>query len=36
MENPLQWIGGAPPFSRQDRQRFLTALDAALVKLKRL
>ncbi len=29
-------IGGAPPFSRQDRQRFLTALDAALVKLKRV
>jgi uncharacterized protein YaiI (UPF0178 family) len=28
-------IGGPPPFSKADRSRFLSALDAALVKLKR-
>ncbi|WP_372340461.1 YaiI/YqxD family protein [Parvularcula sp. IMCC14364] len=28
-------IGGAAPFSKADRSRFLSALDAALVKLKR-
>ena len=28
-------IGGPPPFSRTDRSRFLSALDEALVKLKR-
>ncbi|MDB5737434.1 MAG: YaiI/YqxD family protein [Sphingomonas bacterium] len=28
-------IGGPPPFSKTDRSRFLGALDAALVKLKR-
>lgn len=28
-------IGGPPPFSRSDRSRFLSALDEALVRLKR-
>ncbi|MDH3740657.1 MAG: YaiI/YqxD family protein [Hyphomicrobiales bacterium] len=28
-------IGGAPPFSKADRSRFLSALDAALVRLQR-
>ncbi|MBB4155028.1 hypothetical protein GGQ80_002945 [Sphingomonas jinjuensis] len=28
-------IGGPPPFSREDRSRFLSALDAALVKARR-
>jgi uncharacterized protein len=28
-------IGGPPPFSKGDRSRFLSALDAALVRLKR-
>ncbi len=28
-------IGGPPPFSKQDRSRFLSALDEALVRLKR-
>ncbi|HEY0959128.1 MAG TPA: YaiI/YqxD family protein [Novosphingobium sp.] len=28
-------IGGPPPFSKTDRSRFLSALDEALVKLKR-
>ena len=28
-------VGGPPPFSRADRSRFLQALDAALVRLKR-
>jgi len=28
-------IGGAAPFSKQDRSRFLQALDSAIVKLKR-
>ena len=28
-------IGGPPPFARQDRSRFLSALDEALVRLKR-
>ncbi|WEK43911.1 MAG: YaiI/YqxD family protein [Candidatus Sphingomonas colombiensis] len=28
-------IGGPPPFSKEDRSRFLSALDAALVRLKR-
>jgi hypothetical protein len=28
-------IGGPPPFSRQDRSRFLQALDEALVRIKR-
>lgn len=28
-------VGGPPPFSKEDRSRFLQALDAALVKLKR-
>lgn len=28
-------IGGPPPFSRTDRSRFLSALDEALVRLKR-
>lgn len=28
-------IGGPPPFSKEDRSRFLQALDTALVKLKR-
>ncbi|TKD51138.1 YaiI/YqxD family protein [Sphingomonas baiyangensis] len=28
-------LGGPPPFARQDRSRFLQALDAALVKLAR-
>lgn len=28
-------IGGPPPFSRQDRSRFLSALDEALVRLAR-
>lgn len=28
-------IGGPPPFAKADRSRFLSALDAALVKLKR-
>jgi uncharacterized protein YaiI (UPF0178 family) len=28
-------IGGAAPFSKQDRSRFLQALDQALVALKR-
>ena len=28
-------IGGPPPFARADRSRFLSALDAALVRLKR-
>lgn len=31
----LGGIGGPPPFSKQDRSRFLSALDEALVKLKR-
>ena len=29
-------IGGPPPFSKTDRSRFLSALDEALVRLKRL
>ena len=29
-------VGGPPPFQKSDRSRFLSALDAALVKLKRL
>ena len=29
-------IGGPPPFGRQDRSRFLSALDEALVRLERL
>ena len=28
-------IGGPPPFSKEDRSRFLSALDAALTRLKR-
>jgi uncharacterized protein YaiI (UPF0178 family) len=28
-------IGGPPPFSKADRSRFLSALDEALVRLKR-
>jgi uncharacterized protein YaiI (UPF0178 family) len=28
-------IGGPPPFAKADRSRFLSALDAALVRLKR-
>ena len=28
-------VGGAPPFSKADRSRFLSALDAALVRLQR-
>jgi len=28
-------IGGPPPFSKQDRSRFLSALDAVLVRLRR-
>lgn len=28
-------IGGPPPFSKEDRSRFLSALDAALVRLQR-
>jgi len=28
-------VGGPPPFSKEDRSRFLSALDAALVRLKR-
>ena len=28
-------VGGPPPFARQDRSRFLSALDQALVRLKR-
>ncbi len=28
-------IGGPPPFSKEDRSRFLSALDAALVRLRR-
>ena len=28
-------VGGPPPFSKQDRSRFLSALDEALVRLKR-
>ena len=28
-------VGGAPPFTRADRSRFLSALDEALVRLKR-
>ena len=28
-------VGGPPPFARTDRSRFLSALDAALVRLKR-
>ena len=28
-------VGGPPPFSKQDRSRFLSALDQALVRLKR-
>lgn len=30
-----QAIGGPPPFGKSDRSRFLSALDAALVRLKR-
>ena len=29
-------IGGPPPFRKEDRSRFLSALDAALVRLKRI
>jgi len=29
-------VGGPPPFGRQDRSRFLSALDEALVRLERL
>lgn len=32
MDGPM---GGPPPFSKQDRSRFLSALDEALVRLKR-
>lgn len=28
-------VGGPPPFSKEDRSRFLSALDAALIRLKR-
>ncbi len=31
----MNTAGGPPPFSRQDRSRFLSALDEALVKLRR-
>jgi uncharacterized protein YaiI (UPF0178 family) len=29
-------IGGPPPFGKTDRSRFLSALDEALVRLKRI
>ena len=32
----LDQIGGPPPFSKADRSRFLSALDEALVRLKRI